>query len=218
MDLSASLTPYISKFLKNQDIHFSGIEFWARWRARQRVEQYQDNILMLGHSGYLETCRRALIYTLRSSNIRFTDSTLEELMEPWYSLIPFQDAVKGIRILREHYRIVALSNGNLELLKHLITNSSEVKFDDIISAETIGAFKPHPSVYSTAAHTLDVEPRQIMMVASHSFDILGARASGYRAAYINRYDLPYEETPLQPDIVTNNLVHFASLMVEGLDS
>ena len=51
-----------------------------------------------------------------------------------------------------------------------------------------------------------------------TFDIRGARASGYRAGYINRYDLPYEETPLQPDIVTDNLVCFASLMVEGLDS
>ena len=39
------------------------------------------------------------------------------------------------------------------------------------------------------------------MVASHSFDILGARHSGFRAAYVNRYDLPYDESDFEPDII-----------------
>ena len=34
-----------------------------------------------------------------------------------------------------------------------------------------------------------------MMVASHSFDIMGARACGYRGAYVNRYGLPMEKRP-----------------------
>ncbi|MEM7348736.1 MAG: haloacid dehalogenase type II, partial [Chloroflexota bacterium] len=51
LDLGGSLTPYIAKMLNEKG---SGIEprrFWAQWRARQRIEQYQDNIMMLGHSG-----------------------------------------------------------------------------------------------------------------------------------------------------------------------
>ena len=43
-----------------------------------------------------------------------------------------------------------------------------------------------------------------MMVAAHSFDILGARASGYRGAYIDRYDLPYDESPLQSEITVDD--------------
>ena len=69
---------------------------------------------------------------------------------------------------------------------------------------SVGQFKPHPAVYRFAAQQLNLPPGQIMMVAAHSFDILGARASGYRGAYINRYDLPYDETPLQPEITVDD--------------
>ena len=42
------------------------------------------------------------------------------------------------------------------------------------------------------------------MVAAHSFDILGARHSGYRGAYVNRYDLPYDDSENGPDFITKN--------------
>jgi 2-haloacid dehalogenase len=48
-----------------------------------------------------------------------------------------------------------------------------------------------------------------MMVAAHAFDILGARACGYRGAYVNRYRLPYEESELQPDYVTADFIELA---------
>ena len=38
-----------------------------------------------------------------------------------------------------------------------------------------------------------------MMVSSHSFDVTGARASGFRAGYVNRYNLPNEESVYLPD-------------------
>ena len=72
MGLSASLTPTISEFLKNEDIHLSVTKFSIRWR----IEQYQYNLMILGHNGCLETCRKALIYTLHSNNILFTNSTV----------------------------------------------------------------------------------------------------------------------------------------------
>ena len=61
-------------------------------------------------------------------------------------------------------------------------------------------FKPHPSVYRAAAQKLQLEPGQIMMVAAHSFDIIGARAGGLRGAYVDRYDLPMGCTDYLPDI------------------
>ena len=39
-----------------------------------------------------------------------------------------------------------------------------------------------------------------MMVAAHSFDIIGARACGLRGAYVDRYDLPMGCTDYLPDI------------------
>jgi hypothetical protein len=47
------------------------------------------------------------------------------------------------------------------------------------------------------------------MVSAHSFDAIGARASGYRAAYINRYDLPFDETPYRFDVEARDFLGLA---------
>ena len=62
LDLSASLIPAIARLLNTKESPVDSSALWAQWRSRQRVEQYQDTLLMQGHGGYLETCRR-LSYT-----------------------------------------------------------------------------------------------------------------------------------------------------------
>jgi 2-haloacid dehalogenase len=59
---------------------------------------------------------------------------------------------------------------------------------------------------------LGVEPQSIMMVASHSFDIMGARACGFRGAYVNRYRLPYEESPYRPDVEVRDFIELADVL------
>ena len=215
LDLSGSLVPPLERLLSSKENSVDADGFWDRWRARQRVEQFQDTLLMLGHSGYLETCRRALVYCLRAEGIVFTDDEIEEFMEAWQDLVPFDDAVQGLERLRGTTRLVALSNGEPWFLEHLVKNRIKVPFDEIISVEEAGAFKPHPSVYRTAARILDSEPGEIMMVAAHSFDVMGARACGYRGAFINRYNLPFDETPYQPEIVVSDFVQLAARLLEN---
>ena len=201
LDLGGSLSEPAGRFLAEHGSSVSGAEFWADWRGRQRTEQYQDNLFMLGHSGYRETCRRAFIYCLRQHRVEFDYADVAQFMQVYDDLRPYDDAVSGLRRLAEsgRFRLVALSNGEQSYLEKLARDNIGTPFDDIISVEKAGVFKPHPAVYRTAARLLSKEPAEIMMVAAHSFDITGARAGGFRAAYVNRYDLPNEELPYRPD-------------------
>ncbi len=210
LDLTGSLVPPISRFLADKKSAVDGGEFWTQWRARQRLEQYQDTIMMLGHSGYLEVAKRAFLFTLRNNDVDFTYDEVDEFMKVWQGLVPFADAVQGLNELKGRYRLVGLSNGEPWLLKHLAENQIKFDFDDLISVNEAGFFKPHPSVYRTATRILETEPAEIMRVAAHSFDIMGARACGFRGAFVNRYKLPYEESPFQPDLTVNDFVELAS--------
>ena len=214
LDLAGSLIPPLDLLLKNCETptSLSGKDVWAQWRLRQRIEQYQDNMLMLGHSGYLAVKRRALMYTLRSLKVEFSYNQLDEFMEAYQLLNPFQDAIDGLKRLSTKYKLVRLSNGEQHYLEHLAKNRIGIDFYQILSAETVSQFKPHPSVYRFAAKKLSLEPQQIMMVAAHSFDILGARHSGFRGAYINRYDLPYDESDYVPDITTGNFYELCDIL------
>jgi len=159
---------------------------------------------MLGHSGYLPVKRKALLYTLRTLKVDFTYEQIDEFMDAYNFLSPFKDAIDGLNQLSEKFNLVILSNGEQHYLEYLAKNRIQMDFHSILSAQTVGQFKPHPSVYRYACKSLNLEPGNIMMVASHSFDILGARHSGFRAAYVNRYDLPYDESEYKPDITSNN--------------
>jgi 2-haloacid dehalogenase len=213
LDLGGSLTPAIGHFLRQKGVAASPEQFWNQWRARQRLEQYQDTILMLGHSGYLETSRRALVYTLALYEIDTSPADVRDLMLAWQELSPFPDVRRALEQLEGRYRLAVLSNGDPEYLQHLVQNRVRWKFDTVISVNVVGAFKPHPAVYRRAATTLGLEPAQCLMVSANSFDVMGARACGYRGAYVNRYRLPYEDTPYQPDVTVDDFTALADAVL-----
>ena len=220
LDLGGSLAGPAGQFLKEHGSDVSGEAFWADWRGRQRIEQYQDNLLMLGHSGYLETCRRSFIYCLRLHKVEFSYDDVAKFMAVYDDLRPYDDAVTGLQRLVDSgkFRMVGLSNGEQTYLEKLVRDNIRIRFDDVISVEKAGSFKPHPSVYRTAARMLDKSPAEIMMVAAHSFDITGARACGYRAAYVNRYDLPNEESPYLPDFEVADFNRLADRLLASPDA
>ena len=213
MDLAGSLAGPAGHFLEVHGSEMTGQAFYADWRDRQRIEQYQDNLLMLGHSGYLETCRRAFVYCLKKHNVSYTADAVQEFMKVYQGLQPYDDAIEGLRSLAGRYKLVALSNGEQWYLEELLGNNVPIKFDAIISVDQVGAFKPSPGIYRKAIQRLGCEPGEAMMVAAHAFDILGAQACGFRAAYVNRYQLPTEESEYQPDIIVDDFVELAAKLL-----
>lgn len=213
LDLGGSLTPFIDRMLKEKEADTTAEAFWQQWRYRQRLEQFQDTIMMLGHGGYLETVRRAFVYVLALNKIEMPADEVRTFLECWQELSPFPEVRAGLERLAPRYKLVALSNGDPEFLHHLANNRIKWDFDGVISVTTMGAFKPHPSVYRRAALILGLEVGACMMVSANSFDVVGARACGLRGAFVNRYDLPYEETPYRPDVTVANFTELAEAIV-----
>ena len=214
LDLGGSLTPSISESL---DAHaatdVSADAFWEQWRYRQRIEQYQDTIMMLGHSGYLETVRRALHYTLRRNSIDVLPDTVKAFMRGWEQLSPFPEVLAALSRLQSQYQLVVLSNGDPAFLDYLVRERVAWEFDDVISVTSVSAFKPHPAVYRAAAGKLGLAVNECLMVSANSFDIMGARACGYSGAFVNRYKLPYEDTPYQPDVTVRDFTELAEALL-----
>ena len=215
LNLKDSMEPFLKKYLSDLNDYFEVSEIWDTWRDRQRIEQYQDNILMLGHSGYLNTCEIALKYSLDKHKLKYSRKVIDNIMNGWNYLIPFDDVVNNLIKLQKKFKLVALSNGEQWYLEHLAEKQLQFKFDNIISVELAGQFKPSPSVYRKAAQILDSHPKNLMMVASHSFDVIGAKACGYKSAYIDRYDLPIEDKGYSVDIHVQNFLQFKDLILNN---
>lgn len=206
LDLEKSTYPSIKNILDNNKSSVTPQEFWAFLRHRQRIEQYQDNILDLGHSGYLITVKNAFKYTSRKFNMEPSLSELELWDDNWQNLIPFDDISENLKLLKKFFSLIALSNGNKSFLDHLAKNRIQFDFDNIISVEDVGAFKPFSGVYRKASLISGYNLSEILMVSANSFDVMGAKSCGMIGAYIDRYNLPYEECHkmLKPDVTVRD--------------
>lgn len=119
-------------------------------------------------------------------------STLSEaeklqLNRAWHRLEPWPDVVAGLKSLKSHYIVAALSNGNISLLANMAKHAS-LPWDYIFSAELSKHYKPDPEVYKTAADLLGLSTEAVMMVAAHKHDLDGAKATGMKTAYVPRSD------------------------------
>jgi 2-haloacid dehalogenase len=105
----------------------------------------------------------------------------------WHRLRPWPDAAAGLNRLREQFICATLSNGNMSLLIDLSRNGG-LTWDCVLSSELAGHYKPDAEVYQMASRLLDIPPEHILMVAAHRHDLLAARKTGMRTAFIHRPD------------------------------
>ena len=75
-----------------------------------------------------------------------------------------------------------------------------------------GSLKPHVATYTKAAALLEVALDEVLFVANHAFDCIGAKAAGMYTAFIDRHRRPFGETPYQPDIIVTDMAKLADLM------
>lgn len=142
---------------------------------------------------------------------------LAYLTQAWHRLDPWPDAVAGLTELRKRFIVGTLSNGNVGLLTRLARYGG-LPWDVILCAETARAYKPLPDAYLRNAALLNLEPREVMLVAAHNSDLEAASALDFRTAFVPR---PTEHGPgqvsdLAPtgawDVVVPDLVALAEGM------
>jgi 2-haloacid dehalogenase len=54
-----------------------------------------------------------------------------------------------------------------------------------------------------------------MMISANSFDIVGARACGFRAGYVDRYHLPQDVSPYRPDLTVKDFGELADALLKA---
>ena len=87
-----------------------------------------------------------------------------------------------------------------------------IRFDAVISVAAANAFKPHRATYEMAARTMAVAMDQVLFVANHEFDCVGAKAAGMRTVFIDRRRRPFAGWPHQPDLIVSSMTALADIM------
>ena len=170
-----------------------------------------DALLNREHTPYREIGFRAVDHVLNRSGIPHTDDEVRNLVSEIEKLECFPEVPAALAKLQTKYKLVVLSNGDPDMLE-TAKQYHKVPFDRVISVAAANSFKPHVATYTKAAELIDLRMDQVLFVANHAFDVIGAKAAGMKTAFINRRERPFERTPHTPDITVHTMQELADLM------
>jgi 2-haloacid dehalogenase len=91
---------------------------------------------------------------------------------------------------KTRYPLVVLSNGDPDILE-TAKRYHGIPFDRVISVAVANAFKPHVATYTKAAEIVGVRMDEVLFIANHAFDCIGAKSMGMRTAFIDRRRRPF---------------------------
>lgn len=91
---------------------------------------------------------------------------------------------QAVSCLAESFQSVCVQSGDLE--------PHEEVFEEVISVDSVGKFKPAPETYEYLAERVGKDKKdkaqvgEIWLVSSNEFDVTGALSVGMKAAWVDR--------------------------------
>ncbi len=127
------------------------------------------------------------------------------------ALPPHEGAKAAFEVLADAgIRIFALSNGSTKATEGLLGAAGlDGLVETVLSVEDVRLSKPRPEVYLYAAQAAGVAPSEMALVASHPWDVHGAKVADLTGAYVAR-GLPYSAALREPDVTGENLLDTSS--------
>ncbi|MFO1321600.1 MAG: haloacid dehalogenase type II [Burkholderiales bacterium] len=212
VDMQTGLTEVVTPYLKGKGWSGRPDAFVTWWRRTHFENSMIDALLQREHTPYREIGHRSVAYTLERAGIPYTMDEVRYLVAQIEQLKPFPEVPEALRRLKTRYRIVVLSNGDPDMLE-AAKAVHRIPFDAVISVAVANAFKPHVATYTKAAEILGVQMDEVLFVANHAFDCIGAKSAGMRTAFIDRRQRPFGGTPHRPDLVVADMQRLADTML-----
>jgi 2-haloacid dehalogenase len=211
VDIQKGLTEVVTPYLQNKGWNGRPDAFVTWWRRTHFENSMIDALLHREHTSYREIGHRAVAYTLERAAISYTMDEVRFLVAQIERLKPFPDVPAALARLKSRYKIAVLSNGDPDMLE-AARIFHDIPFDALISVAVANSFKPHVATYTKAAEIMGVRMDEVLFVANHAFDCIGAKSAGMHSAFIDRRMRPFGMTPYQPDIVVPDMKSLADAL------
>ncbi len=183
------LQPLIAANVQNDITRTTGLVEFAKCESAQEHETPD-----LTYPELLTRVHQRLANSLDLKSTAQLDLTFGQSVPHWPA---FADTADALRILKQHFNLVILSNVNNAGFA-ASNRKLGVEFDAIYTAEIIGSYKPDPANFEYMLEHLDgdlgVKPEQVLHTAQSLFhDHAQANAFGLANTWIDRQRLNHSE-------------------------
>ncbi len=175
--------------------------------VRNEVLQQQPGI---GHD-FTEMRRQTYAYVLRQCE--YDESGAEQVLQIFldarHDVELFPDVLPALQALSEKYPLIALSNGNADVVRLQLNQF----FSHSVNAREVGVLKPHPKIFDVACDRLGLNAEEVLHIGDHPVeDIKGAADYGMRTVWINRKQQEWEHEH-EPHAQVQDLAELVELLI-----
>lgn len=186
--------------------------FAELWRSKQLEYSFRRG-LMRRYVDFDVCTRQALRYTQRTLQCELPESDQDRLLEAYLYLPLFPEVAASLTAFKaQGHRLVAFSNGVETSIRALLANAGVLPLlEDVVSVDDLRTFKPDPAVYEYLARRTGRAPAETWLVSSNAWDVIGAKATGLRAAWVKRQpEAVFDPWEVEPDRVVSGLDQLAA--------
>lgn len=188
---------------------------WPRlaedWRAKQL--QYTWLRAVMGeHCDFWQVTQDGLDWALEAKGL--SDSGLRErLLTLYRELAAFPEVPEMLASLKARgLQTAILSNGSPDMLAAAVASAGiGESLDAVLSVESVGVFKPHPSVYRLVTDHFGCDRAEVLFVSSNGWDAAASAAFGFTTVWANRKGEPVDRLTATPDHIVRDLTSIPDL-------
>lgn len=187
-------------------------DFSQIWRDKQLEYSFRRG-LMQHYEPFSVCTSQALEHTCALFGLQLASDARRELLAAYRTLPPFADTRDGLARCREAgFRLFAFSNGRADAVEGLLAQVGIREFFlDVVSVDEVKSFKPNPGVYAHFLRRAETRGSEAWLISGNPFDVIGALASGMRAAWVPRSPKAlFDPWGLEPTLTVNSLADLAA--------
>ncbi|MFH7000616.1 haloacid dehalogenase type II [Flavobacterium bizetiae] len=151
-----------------------------------------------------------------SLNKTITEDEIKNTLSAIKNLKAYPDVAKGLKLLKDNgFRLATLTNSPENVLKEQLMNSNLTdSFELTLSIDTIKKYKPDPKTYEWAATKLGMEPQNIIMIATHGWDLTGAMIAGLQTGFVAREGQSLYSLSNNPTYEAKDIYEMALVLID----
>lgn len=190
-------------------------DIWPRLASDWRLKQLQYTWLRAitgAHADFWQVTQEGLDWALEAAGVAHP-ALRERLLALYWELSAYPEVPTMLAALKQAGKNVAiLSNGSPDMLDGAVQSAGiGALLDDVLSVESVGVFKPHPSVYDLVGQRFGCDRSEVLFVSSNGWDAGAATGYGFTTAWVNRASEPVDRLPWVPAHVLDDLTGIPDL-------
>ncbi|KAJ5162988.1 uncharacterized protein N7500_004818 [Penicillium coprophilum] len=185
------------------------------WRRYQLEYTWRLNS-MGRYEEFSAITRNSLIHALADNNEQLSNDNIEHFMQAYDSLSTFSDVDPALSHIAADPTIQAVifSNGTRSMVSNSMLRSRDLSphasvFQDIVTSDKVKQYKPSQASYKHLAKQTGQDPshmNKLWLISGNPFDIVGARAAGMQAIWVDRVGTGWRDA-MAPDLRPTAIVH-----------